>query len=376
MINYSITARCGLVVSLILAQAAAQGAETLKDAFAGAFRVGVAVGDGTLTGDDEAARSLIAAQFNSMTPENVLKWQTVHPEPGRFDFAPGDRFVAFGEERGMFLVGHTLVWHQQTPDGVFETPSGNPVTREALLQRMEDHIKTVVGHYRGRLRAWDVVNEALEDDGAMRDTPWRKIIGDDYLEHAFRFAHEADPDAALYYNDYNLHLEAKRKGAVRLVRKLKRAGCRVDGVGMQGHWNLHTPKLREIDASIRAFAKAAGNVMITELDVNVLPWPGAEVDADVARRAIASPEFDPYTKGLPDDKQAELAERYAAFFRLLVRHQERIDRVTFWALDDGRSWHNYWPIHGRTAHSMLFDRSLAPKPAFEAVLRTAPATNE
>jgi endo-1,4-beta-xylanase len=369
--QFAVYASC--LALCVLAQRA-DGVEptpSLKEAFADEFRIGVAISTALINTPNEAADAVIRHQFNSATPENLLKWEAVHPDPDRYDFAPADRFVAFGEERGLFLVGHTLVWHSQTPAWVFESSPGTPATREELLSRMRDHIHAVMGRYRGRIAGWDVVNEALNDDGTLRDSPWRRIIGDDYLAHAFRYAQEADPNAELYYNDYNLHLAAKRDGSVRIVEALKQAGCRVDAVGMQSHYGMDYPTADEVEQSILAFAGAAGRVAVTEMDINVLPRPERIRGADVGQSAAASPALDPYRAGLPDTVQSALADRYAMFFRVFVKHSDVIDRVTFWGLDDGRSWHNGWPVPGRTAHSLLFDRSLQPKPAFDAVIQTA-----
>ncbi len=365
---------CVVVFAIALAiDARSETPPSLRAAFAGCFDLGVAIGGDTLS-DPEAveARRLAAAQFNSATPENQLKWERVHPEPGRYDFTEADRLLAFCEEHGLAVVGHTLCWHSQTPDWVFQDKAGHPLGREALLARLRTHINTVAGHCRGRLKGWDVVNEALNDDGTLRDTPWRRGIGDDYLEHAFRFAAEADPEAELYYNDYSLHMPEKRAGVLRLVHRLRAAGCRVDGVGMQGHWSLEWPNESDIEASIEAYAEAVVKVMISELDVNVLPWPGDDHSAEVSRILEQRPELDPFKEGLPPTKHRELAERYARIFRVFLRQRNAIDRVTFWGIDDGRSWHNGWPIPGRTAHSLLFDRSQQPKPAFSAVLSSRP----
>lgn len=367
--------RCLLIIiTLIFGTHVATGAEpalTLKQAFADKFRMGVAVGTSTLMGPEDEALALVSQQYNSITPENLLKWEAVHPELERYNFNPADRFVEFGEAHDMWLVGHTLVWHSQTPAWVFTDAVGQRLDREGLLARMRDHIQAVVGRYRGRIHAWDVVNEALNEDGSMRDSPWRRIIGDDYLVHAFRFAQEADPNAELYYNDYNVELPAKRQGAVSILRQLKRAGCRIDGMGMQGHLGLDSPSEKDVEASINAFAAEVEKVMITELDINVLPWPNVEAGADIATRGEYDEQLDPYRKGLPLREQRRLAKRYADLFTLLVKHADDVDQVTFWGLDDGRSWHNNWPIPGRTAHSLLFDRELQPKPAYHAVLKTA-----
>lgn len=346
---------------------------TLHAAFADDFEIGVAIGRHWLADPKETQRRKLASrQFNTATPENQLKWERVHPQPGRYDFSHADRFLAFCDENRLSAVGHTLCWHSQTPDWVFRDESGEPLGREALLERLRAHINTVMGHCRGRLKGWDVVNEALNDDGTLRDTPWRRAIGDDYVEHAFRFAAEADPQAELYYNDYSLAIPAKRAGAVRLLERLKAAGCRVDGVGMQGHWALDWPDEKEIEVSISAFSRVVEKINISELDVNVLPWPGDDYSADVSRVLEQRPELDPYRDGLPAEIDKRLAQRYERLFRVFLRHREVIDRITFWGVDDGHSWHNGWPIPGRTAHSLLFDRSQAPKTAFHAVLATKP----
>lgn len=365
--------RSMLGLLLFVSAGSGEPPRTLQSAFADDFDVGVAIGRQWLADPGATkARQLASTQFNTATPENQLKWERVHPRPGLFDFTHADRFLAFCEGHGLSVVGHTLCWHSQAPDWVFHDESGKPLEREELLARMRTHIYTVAGHCRGRLKGWDVVNEALNDDGTLRDSPWRRGIGDDYLEHAFRFAAEADPGAELYYNDYSLHMPAKRAGVLRLVKRLKAAGCRVDGVGMQGHWSLGWPDEREIEASIEAYSAAVDKVMISELDVNILPWPGDDHSAEVSRILEQRPELDPYTQGLPDRVQEELAKRYVRLFKIFLRHRDAIDRVTFWGIDDGRSWHNGWPIPGRTAHSLLFDRSQQPKPAYHAVLATKP----
>ncbi|TWT47711.1 endo-1,4-beta-xylanase [Botrimarina hoheduenensis] len=366
----------GLIACCFASPVMAGEPVTLKEAYQDDFRMGVAIATHWLTEPHPELLKIVAEQFNAATPENLLKWQSVHPERDRYHFADADRFVDFAEQHGMRITGHTLVWHNQTPDWVFQGADGQPATREQVLATLREHIQTVVGRYRGRIAGWDVVNEAINDDGTLRDTPWRRILGDDYLEIAFRLAHEADPDAELYYNDYSLYLKDKARTASRLVRTMKRNDVRIDGIGMQGHWSLDYPPIEDIDRSIQSLSAAAGKVMISELDINVLPWPGDQIDADVARQAVGSPELDPYTQGLPAEKQAQLANRYTEVFELFVRHRDFIDRVTFWGLEDGASWHNNWPIKGRTAHSLLFDRNLRPKPAFDAVIAVGTRPNE
>ena len=329
---------------------------SLRTIFEGAFLVGAALNAAQFSGLDTIGAAIVRAQFNSITPENVLKWGSVHPRPGTYDFAAADRYVAFGEQNRMFIVGHNLVWHNQTPRWVFRDSSGNPVSRDTLLERLRDHIHTVVGRYRGRIRGWDVVNEALNEDGTLRRTPWLTIIGEDYLASAYRFAHEADPDAELYYNDYSLENAPKRRGAVELVQRLQNEGIPIAAVGLQNHDRLDWPSPAQEDSTIDAFAALGVRVMITELDVDVLPR-GA----------------DPFADGLPDSLQQALARRYAELFGSYVRHRGTVARVTFWGVTDRDSWLNNWPVRGRTNYPLLFDRDGRPKPALAAVVQAAPA---
>jgi endo-1,4-beta-xylanase len=271
----------------------------------------------------------------------------------------------------MFIVGHCLVWHSQTPRWVFQNDAGEPLTRDALLARMRDHIMTVVGRYKGRIGGWDVVNEALNEDGSMRQSPWYKIIGDDFLLKAFQFAHEADLKAELYYNDYNLENEAKRKGAVELIRKLKAAGAPITGVGLQDHNKMDWPTAKQESDTIEAFAALGMRVNITELDVDVLPRTTAQNTADIAATAAGNAQSNPYAAGLPDDKQQALAQRYAELFDVFVKHRASIDRITFWGVTDAGSWLNNFPTRGRTNYPLLFDRQGKPKPAFDAVRKAA-----
>src|SRR6476659_7617936 len=228
----------------------------LKDVFKNDFMIGAALNRRQIFEEDTSGAAIVRTHFNSITPENVLKWALVHPQPGRYDFAAPDRFVEFGEKRNLFVVGHTLVWHNQTPRWVFQDEKGNPVDRETLLNRLREHIFTVVGRYKGRIKGWDVVNEALNQDGTMRQSPWFKIIGDDYLAKAFQFAHEADPAAELYYNDYNLATPAKRDGAIALVKRIRAAGVPVAAVGSQDHHKLDWPSAALVDSMIDAFSAA------------------------------------------------------------------------------------------------------------------------
>ncbi|RIK60750.1 1,4-beta-xylanase [candidate division KSB1 bacterium] len=342
----------------------------LKEVFKKAFHVGAALNREQISRTEANTIKLVEKQFNSITAENIMKWERIHPEPERYDFAPVDSFVAFGEKNKMFIVGHTLIWHNQTPRWVFEDGAGKPADRETLVQRMKDHIFTVMGRYKGRIHGWDVINEAVEDDGSLRQSKYLQIAGEDYLQKAFEWARAADPQAELYYNDYNMWHKGKRETVIRLVRELQAKGVRVDGIGMQGHWGLDYPPLDELEESILAYAELGVKVMITEMDVNVLPDPGGHTGAEITRNYALRKELDPYTEGVPKAVQAKQAKQYGDFFRVLYNHRDKITRVTFWGVHDGVSWHNNWPVPGRTAHSLLFDRNLQPKPAFDAVIQT------
>jgi endo-1,4-beta-xylanase len=350
-------------------------AQSLKDAYANYFKVGAALNANQFSGVDTKGAELVKAQFNTISPENVLKWVIVHPRPGEYDFSQADRYVAFGEANRMFIIGHTLVWHSQVPRWVFQDANGKPLGRDSLLARMHDHIATVVGRYKGRIKGWDVVNEALNEDGTLRASPWRNIIGDDYIEKAFQYAHEADPQAELYYNDYNLEYAPKRNGAAELVKKLKAAGVTITAVGSQAHDKLWLENVAKHDTTIAVLGALGVKVNITELDVDVLPAATQNRTADVGVRVQSQPgaasAVNPYVGGLPDSVQQALARRYADFFEVFKKHRGVVDRVTLWGVGDGDSWLNNWPMPGRTNYPLLFDRQDLPKPAFRAVIDAA-----
>ena len=342
---------------------------TLKDAYKEDFHIGVAVNYNQVYGREENATEIIKKQFNSITPENALKMGPIHPEQHRYDFEAADRFVDFGAENDMFVVGHALVWHSQAPDWIYTDEKGKDVSRDTLLLRMKNHIHAVAGRYKGKIEGWDVVNEALENDGSFRKTKWIEIIGEDFIEKAFEYAKEADPNAELYYNDYNMWRPAKRDGAVRLVKSLLDKGIKVDGIGMQGHYGIDYPSVEQIEESILAFAALGVKVMITELDIDLLPNPTNRQGADVEERFDAMEGYDPYKEGLPDSVDQKLSQRYADLFELFHKHRDKISRVTFWGLADHHSWLNGWTMPGRTNYPLLFDRDYQPKNAFDAVIK-------
>lgn len=339
---------------------------SLKSLAPPGLRIGAAINQRLSDGQDPAATATVLRQFSTISPENILKWEKVHPGPGRFDFAPADRYLDFGAKNGMFVVGHCLVWHQQTPAWVFSGEGGKPADRETLLSRLKEHVLAVVGRYRGRVGGWDVVNEALDEDGTLRKTPWLTIIGEDYLARAFQLAHEADPAAELYYNDYNLWKPAKRDAAIRLVQGLRAKGLRVDAIGEQGHWGIEDPPLAAIEEALGAIRAAAIRPLVTELDIDVLPRDPDMWGADLAKKASLRAKTNVYPDGLPPDTQEKLARRYADVFTLFLKHD--VGRVTFWGITDASSWLNDFPIPGRVNYPLLWDRHGLEKPAFQAVV--------
>lgn len=345
--------------------------KALQEALKGKFLIGVAMNADQITGKDTAGVRLIKQHFNSITPENCMKSEVLQPEEGKFDFALADQYVDFGQKNNMFIVGHTLIWHSQAPKWFFMDKDGKDVSREVLIERMKNHIYTVVGRYKGRVNGWDVVNEAIEDDGSFRKSKFYEIIGEDYIRLAFEFAREADPEAELYYNDYSMSKEGKRDAVVKMVKKLQSQGVKIDGIGMQGHMTMDFPTLEEEEKSIVAFSETGVKVMITELDLTVLPSPGTKVSADVALSYEYQKQLNPYPNGLPDSVAQAAHDRYAEFFRLFLKHADKIDRVTMWGLTDGDSWRNNWPVPGRTDYPLLFDRNYQPKPIVETIIKEA-----
>jgi endo-1,4-beta-xylanase len=358
-------ALCGLALSTA-AFGAEKGEPALKDLAPRSLLVGAALNQRESDGAESAAIAIVTRQFNSISPENVLKWERVHPRPDQYSFEPADRYVAFGQDHGMAVIGHCLVWHQQTPSWVFEGKDGARGDRDTVLARMREHILKVAGRYRGRIHGWDVVNEALEEDGTLRRTPWLETVGEDYIVKAFEYAHEADPEAELYYNDYNLWKPAKRDAAIGIAKRLRARGLRVDAIGEQAHWGLEEPDMPAIDSTLAAIEGAGFKAMLTELDVDVLPRDPDQWGADLAKKAKIKAASNLYTSGLPAEKQQELAKHYADIFALVLKHH--VARVTFWGVTDAGSWLNDFPIPGRVNYPLLWDREGRPKPAFGAVV--------
>jgi len=416
---------CHAAIAGLLLAATAQAqttnsSVTIKDAYKDHFIVGAAInrtiatgtaGRGNRTQEQvEGDVALVIKHFNQVSPENDLKWQLVHPTagPDGYNWAPADAFVEFGSKNNMYLVGHTLVWHGQTPNWVFQgtappatettTPTaaaevkqqegdtanrgaegdaarrgrgrrggrgrgltGPPATREELLQRMRDHIHAVVGRYKGKIKSWDVVNEALADgDGeeVLRDSFWRQIIGDDFIAKAFQYAHEADPDCILRYNDYGLENANKRRKLITLIKQLKEQGVPVHAIGTQAHLNVSTASFERMDEALTEMATLGLPIHVTELDINTARGGQRNPGGDVAGAAAAA------QGGVVDDASERLAKAYEGTFKAFVKHKNHVKLVTFWGANDDVSWL-------RGGRPLLFDGNNQPKPAYDAVIRTA-----
>jgi endo-1,4-beta-xylanase len=358
-----------LLLSVAVVGALHAGERTLKQAAPAGLLIGAALNERQAAGGDPLGAGIVSTQFTTISPENAMKFGPIHPEAGRYAFEAADQYVAFGQAHRLAVIGHCLVWHQQTPRWVFEGQPGERADRDTLLGRMRAHVETVVGRYKGRVHGWDVVNEALEEDGTLRRTPWLLGIGPDYIAKAFEFAHAADPAAELYYNDYNLWKPAKRAAAIRLVKELRARGLRVDAIGEQAHWGVDEPTLAEIDATIKELGEDTGvKVLLTELDIDVLPRDPDMWGADLSRQSKIRAATNLYPNGLPDEQQRQLARRYGDIFTLVSKYARQVGRVTFWGVTDANSWLHNFPIPGRVNYPLLWDRDGKPKPAFDAVV--------
>jgi len=349
------------VISSCNAQKAKEN--SLKDSFKKDFYIGTALTVAQIEEKNAKEDSLIKKEFNAITAENGMKSMFIHPEKEKYDFALTDKFVAYGKKNKMLLHGHTLIWHSQLAPWMEKIKDSTE-----MKAFMKDHINTIVSKYKGKIDSWDVVNEALNEDGTLRKSIFLNTLGERYLIDAFKLAAAADPKVDLYYNDYNIEEPAKRAGAIQLIKKIKAAGGKVDGVGIQGHWRLESPSVEEIEKSIEEYAALGLKVAITELDITVLPNPWDLKGADVNQNFEGSAKMNPYPKTLPDSVQTKLAERYASIFKVFLKHKDKISRVTFWGVHDAQSWLNDWPIKGRTNYPLLFDTALKHKKAYNSVI--------
>lgn len=363
---------------------------SLAEFFAEDFLIGTALAGGTNKGDPlgnhRKERAIIEREFNVLTAENCMKPMYMRPAPGEFYFESTDLFMEFAQENEMEVVGHTLVWHHQTPSWFFSDSEGNQLDREALIERMRHHIHTIVGRYKGKILYWDVVNEVVDikpipeaeqlvDDSGkrvthqavLRDSKWLEIIGPDYIELAYRFAHEADPETRLLYNDFSLTDPIKVDFVAMMVRHLKSKGIPIHGVGLQAHWHTGHPTLAEIAYAIDTLAATGVQISLTELDMSVLPVAQEHAGADLSDLKEYVDELNPYVEHVPDQILQLQADRFVQIFKLLLDRREVVERVTFWGVADGHSWKNFYPVAGRTDYPLLYDRSYQPKPAYHSI---------
>lgn len=357
-------------------QSASPESPVLKEAFEGKFLIGATLGAAMLDDPSHPDYAIVRDHFNSVTIENDMKWGIMNPSPGAYELQRADRFVAYGQEKGLALVGHTLFWHSQTPDWVFEDENSQPLSREALLRRMRERARLMAERYGDQIAYWDVVNESIMGDGSWRPSKFVQIIGEDFTEQAFRIAmEELPPQAKLLYNDYSMTEEGRRHAVIKMVADFRAKGIRIDGIGIQGHWTMEHPQLKEIDTVLRELSTTGLPLHITELDLDFLGRDGlfdANVDLEKQR---ADPARNRYPEGqLPALEEQRFTQRYAQIFRALLKHADSIERVTFWGVTDANSWLNDWPLEGRTNYALLFDRQGHPKPALEAIIAMASAT--
>jgi endo-1,4-beta-xylanase len=341
------------------------GTPSLRETFRNDFLIGTALNVSQIEERDPKAAALIPLQFNAVTPENIMKAEVIHPQWDKYDFEPGDKLVAYAQKNNIKVNAHTLIWHSQLPAFVRRIKDV-----DSIKQFFTNHINTVAAHYDGKVFSWDVVNEALEEDGSLRKSIFLQKLGEDYIVEAFRLAQKASPHSELYYNDYNIEQPRKRAGAIALIKKIQAAGVRIDGVGIQGHWRAYNIPLKDIEESIREFSALGIKVMFTELDLGVLPNPWDSDAADVNQKAEYNVKMNPYPARLPDSIQSKLSKGYKDLFTLFLKYKGKIGRVTFWGVNDGQSWLNNWPIQGRTNYPLLFDREFKAKPAFYSVIET------
>jgi len=323
----------------------------LKDYYKSYFPVGASVSPFSLSG---AEGDLILRHFASLTAENAMKMGPIHPEENRYFWDNADKIVNFASSNGLRMRGHTLCWHKQTPAWMFKNATGSVVTKEVLLARLKEHIQQVVTRYKGKVYAWDVVNEAVDDNGinVFRETDWLKICGEEYIAKAFQWAHEADPDAKLFYNDYNTENPAKRDKIFKLLKGLIDAGVPIHGVGLQGHWSLNNPSEVNLRAAIEKFSSLGLKIQITELDISVY----------TSDKEVALPALTP-------DKEQKQIDQYKMVFRVFREYKSVITGVTFWNLSDKSSWLDNFPVRGRKNYPLLFDQNLQPKKAFWEVMK-------
>jgi endo-1,4-beta-xylanase len=354
------------LISIQTVKAQNTATPSLKEIFKNDFFIGTAINAQQIEEKDLAADKLIKQQFNAVTPENIMKAEVIEPAWNKFSFDLADKLVDYAQKNNLKVNAHNLIWHSQLPAFMHHMQSA-----DSVKQYFENHITTVASRYDGKVYSWDVVNEALNEDGTLRNSIFLQKLGDNYIVEAFRLAQKASPHSKLYYNDYNIEQPKKRAGTIALIKKIQAAGVRIDGVGIQGHWKAGNVPLNDIEESIKDFSALGVEVMFTELDLSVLPNPWENTTADVSATSKGNSKMNPYANGLPDSVQQKLTKSYTDLFKLFMKYKKDISRITFWGVNDGQSWLNNWPVRGRTNYPLLFDKNFKPKPAFYSVIAIA-----
>ena len=367
-----------IALAVCLTGLIANAQTTLKDAYKNSFKIGVAIGRMQTSGRIPQATNLVLEHFNSISPENDMKPEVLHPNPDTWNFGPADEYCQFGKEHGMHIHAQTLVWHNQTPDFFWNNPDGTTKSRAELEETMRSYIETVCKHFNGKVDSWDVLNEVIGEYGEYRDKGWIHAFGDGetVAKLAFKYADMyCDPDIELIYNDFNAWRPAKVDGICKMVEMLRAEGIRIDGIGIQGHWGLNYPKTEYIEQAIERYSALGLKVIISELDVDVLP---VTKEAQVFGQSMSDPMYqleefmeflNPYRGGLPDEVEEQHAKRYEELFKIFYKYRDKIDRVTVWGLQDANSWKNGYPVARRTNYPLLFKRDYTPHKALDAVLR-------
>lgn len=342
-------------ISAYKTQDSEKGLKAYYDSY---FPIGVAVSPRALKTDEA---SLIKREFNSITPENAMKMGPIHPKENEYFWADADSIVAFAQRNKLKVRGHTLCWHNQTPKWIFTDANGDTVSKAILLQRLKDHITSVVSRYKGKIYAWDVVNEVISDKTRefYRPSAWYKICGEEYIARAFQYAHEADPDAMLFYNDYNEIDPVKQEKILKLVTDLKKAGVPIHGIGLQAHWAVNEPSRDQLESTLSSFAKSGLAMQITELDVSVYRKEHS------ARDKRSEDENTTFTT----EKEQKQLEVYKMCFELFRKYKQSITGVTFWNISDRSSWLDNFPVKNRKDYPLLFDKDLNPKPVYQEVVK-------
>lgn len=352
------------LLGLTLVSCSTQKEPAIRDSFP--YTIGAALSVDVFTGANPMADSIVTKHYSSIVAENCMKSMNIHPERDRFFWDEADQFVKYGEDRGMEIIGHCLVWHSQCSPWFCVDERDSLVSKEELTTRLREHIHAIVGRYKGRIHGWDVVNEMVEDDGSLRQSQFCKILGEEYIYLALQFAHEADPDAMLFLNDYSMNKPGKRDTYVRIIKEAKKRGLRIDAIGMQSHMGMDYPDWKEFEESIKAYIGSGVKVMFTEVDMNMLPT--VFEGANISDKAEYDAKMNPYVKGVPADVSQKWNERMKTFFSIVKKYEKDVIRVCSWGVTDGDSWLNNWPMKGRTNYPLWFDRDGRMKPFMQELM--------